>query len=93
MHIDENGNAEGNYTLLSFQTILPITNKQSNNYYPLNFALDITANFITNNNKYNNLPFLRFFKKLKWDKIPLDKPVCGFYGENCKNKNGFVFFY
>lgn len=91
MHIDQNGNAQGNYTLLSLQSVLPIKDKESKDYYPLDTALDVTADFIANSDQ-DGLPSLRFHKELNWVKIPLDKPTCGFYGEKCQNQKGNYFF-
>lgn len=89
MHIDENGNAQGNYTLLSLQSVLSITDKESKDYYPLNTALDVSADFIANGEQ-DGLPALRFRKVINWvnNHIPLDEPVCGFHGKNCQNQRG-----
>ncbi|PAV83685.1 hypothetical protein WR25_22112 [Diploscapter pachys] len=46
MGIDSNGDAEGNYTLLSYQKVEPMNDSHSVDYYPMDYALDITATFI-----------------------------------------------
>ncbi len=45
MSIDKNGNAVGNYTLLTRQKVKPIHNASANNFYPSEYALISTAIF------------------------------------------------
>lgn len=93
MRIDENGNAQGNYTLLSLQNVIPIKNKSDPNYYPLNSALTITADFINTNSNSENV--LRFLRQIKWlnDEPPLDEPKCGFLNDKCKDYCRFFLLY
>ncbi|CAK5020260.1 unnamed protein product [Meloidogyne enterolobii] len=85
MRIDENGDAEGNYTLLALQEVEPVLDGSNPDYYPLKEALTITADFMAHPNPIN-LPQLRFRRKIRWPtgKPPLDEPECGFDGEKCK---------
>uniref|UniRef100_A0A1I8BF62 Guanylate cyclase n=1 Tax=Meloidogyne hapla TaxID=6305 RepID=A0A1I8BF62_MELHA len=85
MRIDENGDAEGNYTLLALQEVEPVLNGNNPDYYPLKEALTITADFMAHPNPIN-LPQLRFRRHIRWPngKPPLDEPECGFDGEKCK---------
>lgn len=89
MRIDENGNAQGNYTLLSLQEVIPVKDKSDPDYYPLNSALTIIADFITSNSEYK----LRFSRNVKWRNgaPPLDEPKCGFLNDKCDDySNGFL---
>lgn len=92
MRIDENGDAEGNYTLLALQKVEPVNNDSHPDYYPLREALTITADFMANPNPMD-LPELRFKRemRIRWPtedgRPPLDEPVCGFDGENCRKES------
>lgn len=83
MRIDMNGDAIGNYTFLSHQTVKAVTDDRSNAYYPFDKALDITADFLLEEGK--TLPKLRFSREVVWPdgKLPLDEPPCGFNGDKC----------
>lgn len=93
MRIDENGDAQGNYTLLSLQDVIPVNNNSDLNYYPLNSALSITADFINKN--FNSEYVLRFSKQIKWrnGRPPLDEPKCGFKDDKCPTCNYFFLFF
>ncbi|KAI1724868.1 adenylate and guanylate cyclase catalytic domain-containing protein [Ditylenchus destructor] len=88
MRIDENGDAQGNYTLLSLQHVDPVLNKSDPDYYPLDVALTVSADFIADNDA-SALPQLRFQGDISWPsgKIPLDEPECGFFNELCNEDN------
>ncbi|KAI1715408.1 receptor family ligand binding region domain-containing protein [Ditylenchus destructor] len=88
MRIDENGDAQGNYTLLSLQHVEPVLNKSDPDYYPLDMALTVSADFIADNDA-SALPQLRFQGDISWPsgKIPLDEPECGFFNELCNEDN------
>lgn len=90
MRISMDGNAEGNYTLLSLQGVDPVRNKDAPDYYPLNLALDVSADFVLDEEAKNSTPKdqtykLRFSRKIKWpnNMVPRDEPECGFYGQKC----------
>uniref|UniRef100_A0A183CF81 ANF_receptor domain-containing protein n=1 Tax=Globodera pallida TaxID=36090 RepID=A0A183CF81_GLOPA len=82
MRIDINGDAEGNYTLLALQDVL---NQSHHNYYPLNQAMDIVADFVANANPAQ-LPILRMHRQVQWPtgRTPRDEPECGFHNEKCR---------
>lgn len=84
MRIDENGNAQGNYTLLALQEVSPVNDPNNPDYYPLNRALAVSADFV--HDSPGNLPLLRFTREIEWPLgvAPRDEPVCGFYGDLCK---------
>uniref|UniRef100_A0A914H865 Guanylate cyclase n=1 Tax=Globodera rostochiensis TaxID=31243 RepID=A0A914H865_GLORO len=85
MRIDINGDAEGNYTLLALQDVNPVLNQSHHNYYPLNQALDIVADFVANANP-SRLPILRMHRQVQWPtgRAPRDEPECGFHNEKCR---------
>lgn len=84
MRINNNGDAQGNYTLLSLQKISPVMDKANPNYYPLEYGLTITADFIHDFSE--NLPIVRFKREMHWQNghPPLDEPICGFLNEYCQ---------
>ncbi|KAI4500683.1 hypothetical protein M0802_004275 [Mischocyttarus mexicanus] len=73
MHLDENGDAEGNYTLIAFD------NQTSKGYglYPV-------AYFVRKEGK--NVPELQLIREISWvgDGPPISEPYCGYHGEKCK---------
>ncbi|KAI6217266.1 Guanylate cyclase [Aphelenchoides fujianensis] len=78
--IDENGDAEGSYSLLSLQNVDPVDN---------NTACEPTATFVYTNDDPNALPEIQFGNttmQVNWPggQVPLDEPVCGFNKERCK---------
>lgn len=84
MHINSNGDAQGNYTLLSLQEVDPVLDVDNPNYYPLNYGLAISADFV--HDFASDLPLLRFKRDIQWPTgfAPRDEPVCGFHGKMCK---------
>ncbi|VBB30422.1 unnamed protein product [Acanthocheilonema viteae] len=80
MHINSNGDAQGNYTLLSLQEVKPVLDVDNPDYYPLNYGLDISADFVLD--FIGDLPLLRFKRDIQWPTgfAPRDEPVCGFHG-------------
>lgn len=76
-HIDENGDAEGNYTLLSRQPY--VTNVSDYSMRPVgHFEID---------KNYNGLPVFRVLpgKKIYWvnGEPPIDEPECGYRAQKC----------
>ncbi|XP_043487729.1 guanylate cyclase 32E [Polistes fuscatus] len=75
VYMDENGDAEGNYTLIAFD------NQTSKGYglYPI-------AYFVGKENG-TNLPKLRLIREISWvgDGPPISEPYCGYHGEKCKS--------
>uniref|UniRef100_A0A5S6Q8M7 Guanylate cyclase n=1 Tax=Trichuris muris TaxID=70415 RepID=A0A5S6Q8M7_TRIMR len=84
MEINENGDAEGNFTLLTRQ---PMDNSNFN----LSYGLIPSAYFIEIN---ETLPGLLFKPDLEVDwidgKLPQDEPACGFYGEYCVDQPSYA---
>lgn len=56
---DQQGNALGNYTLLSLQKVKPIMNKSHPDYYPMEYAMDVAGDFVTDLDNPKGLPKLR----------------------------------
>ncbi|VDM94971.1 unnamed protein product [Thelazia callipaeda] len=83
MHINNNGDAEGNYTLLSLQEVEPVLDVNNPDYYPLKYGLSITADFV--HDFSGDLPLLRFKQHIHWPSghAPYDEPLCGFHGKIC----------
>ncbi|XP_041363434.1 receptor-type guanylate cyclase Gyc76C-like [Gigantopelta aegis] len=75
-HIDENGDAEGNYTVLA-RTWFPS--------YHTNYSMRPVGHFQVN--RLGNIPEFHIFesKKISWIQghPPVDEPDCGFLGERC----------
>uniref|UniRef100_A0A8R1DL58 Guanylate cyclase n=2 Tax=Caenorhabditis japonica TaxID=281687 RepID=A0A8R1DL58_CAEJA len=94
MRIDERGNSKGNFSLLSWQPVVPVMNKSDPKYYPLDHALDLTAIFVEAPDK-DRLPNLAFKPgaAIRWNneanRPPLDMPECGFHGDLCRQKGFF----
>ncbi|MFH4974134.1 hypothetical protein AB6A40_000843 [Gnathostoma spinigerum] len=84
MRINSNGDAQGNYTLLSHQEVEPVLDVSDPNYYPLSSALGIAADFV--HDKLDDLPLLRFQRSIRWPtgEPPKDEPICGFRNEKCQ---------
>ncbi|CAI4232715.1 unnamed protein product [Auanema sp. JU1783] len=90
MRINDFGDAKGNYTLLSWQAVQPVMNKDNADYYPLDHALDITAVFVEDSSSDGRPPRLDFKKPIKWfNGLPKDRPECGFHGELCSH-GGYI---
>ncbi|XP_015172076.1 PREDICTED: guanylate cyclase 32E isoform X2 [Polistes dominula] len=75
VYMDENGDAEGNYTLIAFD------NHTSKGYglYPIAYFVG--------KEKGTNLPKLRLIREISWvgDGPPISEPYCGYHGEKCKS--------
>ncbi|KYN04686.1 Guanylate cyclase 32E [Cyphomyrmex costatus] len=78
VHLDENGDAEGNYTLVA------LANVTGYGLYPFGY-------FIAKQ-QGTNLPNLRLHKDISWfgKGPPKAEPYCGFYGEKCNPHNGKI---
>ncbi|KAL4216835.1 hypothetical protein ACF0H5_024556 [Mactra antiquata] len=77
VYVDRQGDAEGNYTLITFDT-------DTENG---NVSVVPTGDFRMAENGVG-IPSLNLFHSVKW-KIghpPLDEPVCGFHNERCKRE-------
>uniref|UniRef100_A0A183DZN0 ANF_receptor domain-containing protein n=1 Tax=Gongylonema pulchrum TaxID=637853 RepID=A0A183DZN0_9BILA len=74
MHINSNGDTQGNYTLLSLQEVQPVMDLNNPDYYPLNHGLSITADFVHDSG--GEIPIIRFKRNIKWPagQVPLDEP-------------------
>jgi hypothetical protein len=59
MRIDQSGNAQGNYTLLSLQPVEPIMDSDDPDYYPMRFAMNVAGDFIPDLNDPKGTPKLR----------------------------------
>ncbi|VDK69925.1 unnamed protein product [Onchocerca ochengi] len=92
MHINNNGDAQGNYTLLSLQEVEPIMDVNNPSYYPLSYGLTISADFVYDFT--SDLPLLRFKRDIQWPTgfAPRDEPICGFHGEMCKKGIKHILF-
>ncbi|XP_070503442.1 speract receptor [Chironomus tepperi] len=84
VHIDENGDAGGNYTILGMKKVNNgKTNHSSYGLYPI-------GTFITRTNQSDSFgkssyPDLQLFGPIPWvgGKPPVDEPACGYRGEKC----------
>uniref|UniRef100_A0A0N5A3Y9 Guanylate cyclase n=1 Tax=Parastrongyloides trichosuri TaxID=131310 RepID=A0A0N5A3Y9_PARTI len=85
MKINKNGNAIGNYSLMTLQKVKPIYDKNDPNYYPVNWALNVTADFIDVDDGLHTLPKIRYHREILWPRKfpPLDEPECGFLNDKC----------
>ncbi|XP_044753135.1 guanylate cyclase 32E-like [Coccinella septempunctata] len=75
VYMDENGDAEGNYTLIARKPLS--NNSRGYGLFPVgNFAL---------RNSNTKLPILNLHSQIDWFNgyPPIAVPVCGFRGENC----------
>ncbi|CAB3405369.1 unnamed protein product [Caenorhabditis bovis] len=93
MRIDNKGNSQGNFSLLTWQSVKPIMNPDDAKYYPMDHALDITSVFTAPEND-SSLPTLSLKAKTIYWKTgvepPPDEPICGFHGEKCKKNHLFT---
>lgn len=94
VRIDEHGDALGNFSLLSLQTVIPNMNASQSNYYPLNRALQVSAYF-EDDERNNASVRLRMLDTLSipWPnhRAPDDEPKCGFYDEKCLPEKSELF--
>lgn len=80
-HIDANGNAEGNYTLLALNYSETIINnlKSKSDYFK--FKMDPVGIFKNIDN--SDLPILNLYSKINWlsGRIPSDELKCGWFDQ------------
>ncbi|XP_077268388.1 guanylate cyclase 32E isoform X2 [Temnothorax americanus] len=80
VYMDENGDAEGNYTLIA------LDHRPTKGYglYPI-------GNFVGKEQK-TNLPKLQLIKKISWigNGPPVAEPYCGYDGEKCNFHTGEI---
>ncbi|XP_043474610.1 guanylate cyclase 32E isoform X1 [Leptopilina heterotoma] len=80
VYMDENGDAEGNYTLIALDNRSP----KGHGLYPI-------AHFIGKDEK-TNLPKLHFIREITWlgNGPPVAEPYCGYHGEKCNSYTGEI---
>ncbi|XP_054008171.1 guanylate cyclase 32E [Hylaeus anthracinus] len=80
VYMDENGDAEGNYTLIALDNRPP----KGHGLYPI-------AYFVGKENG-TNLPKLRLMREISWigDGPPIAEPHCGYHGEKCNSHTGEI---
>ncbi|XP_025987101.2 guanylate cyclase 32E [Solenopsis invicta] len=80
VYMDENGDAEGNYTLIA------LDHRPTRGYglYPIGY-------FVGKEQK-TNLPKLRLTKEISWigNGPPVAEPYCGYHGEKCNSHTGEI---
>ncbi|XP_043253868.1 guanylate cyclase 32E [Colletes gigas] len=80
VYMDENGDAEGNYTLIALDN----RPTKGHGLYPI-------AYFVGKENG-TNLPKLRLTREISWigDGPPIAEPYCGYHGEKCNSHTGEI---
>ncbi|KAL0109405.1 hypothetical protein PUN28_014464 [Cardiocondyla obscurior] len=80
VYMDENGDAEGNYTLIA----LDYQPTKGYGLYPIGY--------FSGKNQRTNLPKLQLIKKISWigDGPPIAEPYCGYSGEKCNFHTGEI---
>ncbi|XP_076654351.1 guanylate cyclase 32E [Halictus rubicundus] len=80
VYMDENGDAEGNYTLIALDN----RPAKGHGLYPI-------AYFVGKENG-TNLPKLRLTREISWigDGPPIAEPHCGYHGEKCTSHTGEI---
>ncbi|KAL7287914.1 hypothetical protein TKK_0017974 [Trichogramma kaykai] len=80
VYMDENGDPEGNYTLIG----LDYQSSKGYGLYPI-------ANFVGKENN-TNLPLLRVIRSIPWvdGRPPVAEPYCGYHGEKCYSHTGEI---
>ncbi|OAD60804.1 Guanylate cyclase 32E [Eufriesea mexicana] len=80
VYMDENGDAEGNYTLIALDN----RPTKGHGLYPI-------AYFVGKENG-TNLPKLRLTRDIRWigDGPPIAEPRCGYHGEKCTSHTGEI---
>ncbi|GFY70260.1 guanylate cyclase 32E, partial [Trichonephila inaurata madagascariensis] len=75
VYMDENGDAEGNYTLIARKPVPGVSGEYG--LYPVGV-------FQLHENR-SAVPVLQFLSQIDWvgGSAPSDEPSCGFYGEKC----------
>ncbi|XP_067205075.1 guanylate cyclase 32E [Linepithema humile] len=80
VYMDENGDAEGNYTLIA------LDNRPTKGYglYPIAYFVGKEPG--------TNLPKLQLTKEISWfgDGPPVAEPYCGYHGEKCNSYTGEI---
>ncbi|XP_018338733.1 PREDICTED: guanylate cyclase 32E-like [Trachymyrmex septentrionalis] len=80
VYMDENGDAEGNYTLIA------LDNQPVKGYglYPIGYFIG--------KEQGTNLPKLQLNKKIQWlgNGPPIAEPHCGYHGEKCNSHTGKI---
>ncbi|XP_065221202.1 guanylate cyclase 32E [Planococcus citri] len=81
VYIDENGDAEGNYSVIAVQNDTDEKGITKMKMQPVGYFLYMI-------NKTHDLPDFRYFnesKPFQWinGKVPIAEPKCGFYNEKC----------
>ncbi|KAJ8681433.1 hypothetical protein QAD02_017220, partial [Eretmocerus hayati] len=80
VYMDENGDPEGNYTLIALDN----QTSAGHGLYPI-------ASFVGKDNS-TNLPKLHLMRDIFWvqGKPPVDEPYCGYYNEKCNSHTGEI---
>ncbi|XP_076232200.1 guanylate cyclase 32E isoform X1 [Calliopsis andreniformis] len=80
VYMDENGDAEGNYTLIALDN----RPTKGHGLYPI-------AYFVGKENG-TNLPKLRLTREISWVGVgpPIAEPYCGYHGEKCTSHTGEI---
>ncbi|CAG7718784.1 unnamed protein product [Allacma fusca] len=105
IYIDENGDSEGNYSLIAYQPheytytrqVMSEKDHEEKFTFTCSHYMVPVANFQPHPNGSSNNRYLSKImkmlpgKKIDWiNKIPpYDEPKCGFENENCKSKEGY----
>ncbi|GIY64839.1 guanylate cyclase 32E [Caerostris extrusa] len=78
VYMDENGDAEGNYTLIARKPVPGVNGEYG--LYPVGV-------FQLNENR-STVPVLQFLSDIDWvgGSAPSDEPSCGFHGEKCVSR-------
>ncbi|XP_046736974.1 guanylate cyclase 32E [Diprion similis] len=84
VYMDENGDAEGNYSIIAVGNQPKDDGEDRFGLYPIGY-------FVGKEEK-SGLPRLRLTKKIPWigGKPPIAEPYCGYHGEKCKSHTGEI---
>ncbi|CAJ0959875.1 unnamed protein product, partial [Mesorhabditis belari] len=85
MTFDDQGNAQGNFSILTYRPVIPDSNESSTEYYPLSFGLNVSGMFVKDVNGRSKLHLLEGVSN-----VPRDAPECGFHGELCNDGHSFL---
>ncbi|CAJ0587054.1 unnamed protein product, partial [Mesorhabditis spiculigera] len=90
MTFDNSGNAQGNYSILTWLPVKAMTKVNSTEYYPMDHALDVSGVFAKDENGLKAL----WNKDVIWNKhtVPRDEPECGFNNDKCNQPKKFSLF-
>ncbi|KAG7202068.1 hypothetical protein KM043_004743 [Ampulex compressa] len=80
VYMDENGDAEGNYTLIA----LDHRQKRGHGLYPIAYFVG--------KEEGTNLPKLQLIRQISWigDRAPVAEPPCGYNAEKCNSYTGEI---